>query len=374
MSRIPNRSQYVTPPSIPAQRTARTPQPGLASPEPASVVAMPTVAEPPAVRLLTQAHEWSTSAKSENDFTRIIETCRKAQAAQPDQAVTRYATALSSWALNRRGQMRADAGRNEEALADFDAAIKADPKRWRAIHNRGVLGAQAGEFASAFDDFTRTIELNPKFAKAYSNRAALFVVSGNVQPAVQDYTRAIDLDPELSVAHRGLGRARHLLGQLDEAVCHYDEAIRLSPNDAYAIASRADVLTDLGQYAEASAQYERAIEVDPDSTQANSGSAWLLATCPDDAVRNPKIALERAQMAIRLTAANDAASLDTLAAAQACAGDFASAKQTVEKAVHLASDEEKQVFQARLALYEQQKPYRIAPVKVAQAKHQERTK
>jgi tetratricopeptide (TPR) repeat protein len=160
-------------------------------------------------------------------------------------------------------------------------------------------------------------------------------------------------------------------GQLDNAIRHYDEAVRLAPNDAYAIASRADVLTDLGSYAEAAAEYDRAIQVDPDSSHAQSGSAWLLATCPDDAVRNPKLAIERAQAAIDLSDGGDAADFDTLAAAQANNGEFAAAISSVEKALRLASPGEKESYNERLSLYQQEKPYRLEPAsEVVQTSHQ----
>lgn len=322
-------------------------------------------------KILAQAHAWSLTASSEAHYTRIIQACRQAADAQTTPDITRYANELASWALNRRGQLKAEANREDEALRDFDAAIQADAQRWRPVHNRGVLLAGDGEFEKAFNDFSRTIELNPPFAKAYSNRAALFVVAGKLQDAIRDYTTAIELDPELTVAHRGLGRACHLDGQAEVAIRHYDEAVRLAPNDAYAITSRADVLTDLGRYAEAADEYERAIQADPDSSHAHSGSAWLLATCPDDSVRNPTLALQRAQAAIELTGDKDAAFLDTLAAAQAVNGDFAGATKTIHEAVQLATPDAKEMYLERLALYEQEQPFRLEPPgNIVQASHE----
>jgi tetratricopeptide (TPR) repeat protein len=334
----------------------------------AAVAAAP---ESPADRFIAQAHEWSGSAQTEVDYTRIIEACRRARASQPSSDTGRYASELASWAFNRRGQLRAEAGRHQEALVDFDDAVRADPGRWRAIHNRGMLLAQSGAFERAFDDFTRTIQLKPDFAKAYSNRAALLMVAGDLETAVGDYRRAIELDPALAVAHRGCGRACHLLRQLDAALEHYNEAVRLAPEDAYAVASRADLLTDLGRYAEAIAEYERTIELDPKSAHAYSSYAWLLATCPDASLRNSELAIEQAKLAIELSGAKNAVSFDTLAAAQANAGDFSAAMQTVRRAVQLAPPEEREIYEARLVMYQRAKPYRIAPVgEVMQASYE----
>lgn len=292
-------------------------------------------------------------------------------ASQAGPEVEKYAGELAAWAMNRRGQVKADGGRLSEAMLDFDDAIRTDSNCWRAIHNRGVLLAQSGEFEKAFDDFNRTIGLNPEFAKAYSNRAALFVVAGDLLPALQDYSRAIELDANLAVAHRGRGRVCHLLGRLDEAIGHYDAAVQLAPDDAYSIASRGDLLTDLGRYHDAVRDYDRAIQIDPESSQAFRGLAWLLATVPDDSLRDPERAIELAQVAMQLDKEQDSVGFDTLAAAQASAGDFPSAMKTLHKAIEIAPDAERTAYQDRLILYQHARPFRIAPVRpVTQASYE----
>jgi tetratricopeptide (TPR) repeat protein len=285
--------------------------------------------------------------------------------------VVDYANHLAAWSLNRRGQLKAEAGQIQEAVLDFEDAIRADRECWRAVHNRGVLLAQVGQLEKAFDDFNRTIQLKQDFAKAYSNRGALFVVANNLNAALADYGRAIELDTNLAVAHRGRGRVCHLLGKLDEAIAHYDAAVQLAPEDSYAVACRADLLTDLGRYVDANAEYNHAIELDPKSVHAFSGSAWLLATCPDKAIRNPALAMERANKSIELSGKWDAMSFDTLAAAQASAGDFATAVKTMRRAIEMSETDERDVYQDRLAMYSHAKPYRIAPVRpVTQASYE----
>jgi tetratricopeptide (TPR) repeat protein len=333
----------------------------------AGSVAVATSAKPSgpmsaADKLVAQAHTLSAAAKTEQDYSRIIETCRRAQASQASLETAKYANNLTAWAFNRRGQLKAEAGHDKDAILDFDDAIRAESTCWRAVHNRGVLLAQAGQFEKAFDDFSRTIQVNPQFAKAYSNRAALFMVANNLNAAHQDYKHAIELDANLAVAHRGCGRVCQLMGKLDDAVLHYDAAVQLAPNDAYAAACRADLLTDIGRYSDALAEYNRALQIDPKSSQANCGSAWLLATCPDSALRNSQLAVERANQAIELGSQKDAVSFDSLAAAQASAGDFAGAMQSIHKAIELAPTDERDSYKDRLVMYQQAKPYRIAPV------------
>jgi tetratricopeptide (TPR) repeat protein len=143
---------------------------------------------------------------------------------------------------------------------------------------------------------------------------------------------------------------------------HLDAAIRLAPDDAVSLTSRGDLLTDLGHYTDAAADYDRAVEINSNSAEACRSSAWLLATCPDESVRNPQLALRRAQMAAKLDKKGDAVTFDTLAAAQASAGDFRHAVETMRQAIEVARPSERSVYQDRMQMYRRSTPYRIAPM------------
>ncbi len=316
--------------------------------------------------ILSSAHQLAESAKTEAEFTNVFDLCQQIPASQATKEETTFGRQLAAWSLNRRGQLRARAGNTEAAIDDFNLAIRVDATCWRALHNRGVLLAQAGQFEQAFDDFHRTIELNPSFAKAHSNRAALYVLAGELEPALRDYQRAIELDPQFAIAYRGCGRTCHLLGRTDEALEHLTRAIELAPKDSAALANRGDLLTDLGRYTAAASDYERALALNSHNVDACRGSAWLLATCPDESVRNPDLALRRAQMATQLDRKTDVVTLDTLAAAEASTGDFEAAMQTVRHAIDLAPPSERSVYQDRLQMYERSTPYRIAPLNEVQ--------
>lgn len=357
-----NVSPWETRPATPL--TSKMPSASAATTLPASAAGPIATVGPQtaADRLAAKAHELSTIAQEDAQHSQIIELCRQALANQPTAPTAKYAKQLTGWAFNRRGQLKANAGNSQEAIHDFESAIAADDSCWRAYHNRGVLLAQAGQYAPAFDDFSRTIQLNPRFAKAYSNRAALFLVANDLDTALSDYSLALQYDANLAIAHRGCGRVCQLLGHAEEALGHFDIAVRLAPEDAYASACRADVLTDLGRYIDAAAEYDRSLKLEPNSSETLSSSAWLLATCPDGEVRNPELAIARANMVLEQSGGQDAVPYDTLAAAQASAGNFGAAIESVEKAIALAPEAERDAYKDRLLLYQQSQPYRIAPI------------
>jgi hypothetical protein len=113
-------------------------------------------------------------------------------------------------------------------------------------------------------------------------------------------------------------------------------------------------------YAQAQAALEKARELGPDDHVMFNAWAWFQATCPDSRFRDGTQAVANATRACEKTNWKVDGIIDTLAAAYAEAGDFAQAvhfqKRVLEARVLPESVRTKAL--ARLALYEQGKPYR----------------
>ena len=119
-----------------------------------------------------------------------------------------------------------------------------------------------------------------------------------------------------------------------------------------------------GLYRDAVDSLDNILEESPDSAAFHNSKAWILATCPDDEVRNGDKAIEHATKACEYTEWTNGSYLDTLAASHAEAGDFASAIDRMQQAVELSTDDaQKQRFLARVELYQSRQPYRdgVAP-------------
>jgi cytochrome c-type biogenesis protein CcmH/NrfG len=85
---------------------------------------------------------------------------------------------------------------------------------------------------------------------------------------------------------------------------------------------------------QAVAAYRSALKLEPDNAIVLNNYAWLLATCEDPTMRNPKLALELAERAVSLEKSPHA--LDTLAESLFVNGQLAQAIQTAEAALELA--------------------------------------
>jgi tetratricopeptide (TPR) repeat protein len=351
---------------VPEESPAESP-PTSSDPPPEDVGEATPPADDPAIdlgakptTLLNRAYELSKKIETPEEATRMIELCEAALLKKPPEQFVEYARQLTSWAYNRRGELLADQGLNDESLSDFERAIVFDPKRWKAFHNRAISLAMLGRYDMALLDFDQAIQLKPNYANAYYNRGELHYERGNYQKAIDDYNSAIRYAPRDSEAYNSRGHAYYKTGNLTRAIADYDRAIQFDAENAAAYVNRGDAYTDTGEYARAAADYRNAIRLAPALGRAYQSSAWLMATAPDERIRHPQFALEAAQRAIQLDGENYRY-LDTLAAAYANAGDFENARAAETKAIELAPADTAQAYRARLALYEAERPFRDNP-------------
>lgn len=180
------------------------------------------------------------------------------------------------------------------------------------------------QYPEAAADLEKALKLEPKSPEAFNNRGVLHRLQGQYDPAIQDYSKAIELFAKYPSAYANRGFAHR----------------------------------QLGRYAEALKDFDKALEFDPISAEIANDAAWLLATCPDEKIREPQRALKLAEQAATGTNREDGQSLDTLAAAYAANGQFPEAVKAGEAAIErLKGDPALVEIHARVELYRQQKPF-----------------
>lgn len=166
-------------------------------------------------------------------------------------------------ALSERGILHREAGRYDEALADFDAAVALRPDADWIVAGRGVARRLAEHYQEALADFDRAIGLDPRYDWAIASRGETYRLLGRHEEALADFDRAIELDPKYAWAIASRGGTYRLLGRHEEALADFDRAVELAPSSAWAVGSRGEAHQLLGRYEEALADFDRAIELDP---------------------------------------------------------------------------------------------------------------
>jgi len=155
--------------------------------------------------------------------------------------------------------------------------------------------------------FDQLIQKNARDWGAYLRRAEVKHALNQRESATADYTRAIELHPTEAFLY--LRRGRHLITRriCDGAMRDFSEAIRLAPTS---------VRQDYNLTAE-----------------LYSLQSGVYASCPDNAFRNGRRAVETAAQAVALDPSRPTL-LTILAAAYASANDFSSAVQFQQRALN----------------------------------------
>lgn len=96
-------------------------------------------------------------------------------------------------ALTARGSAFLRQGKLNNALADFDNAIKSYPEYAHAYHLRGITRTADGNDEGALEDFDRAIELDPEYGAAYFSRANLHSKAGRSDEAGEDAAMATQI-------------------------------------------------------------------------------------------------------------------------------------------------------------------------------------
>ncbi len=95
--------------------------------------------------------------------------------------------------LNKKGIRNIYERHTEEALADFNNAIKLDPLYDQPYYYRGNLKFGAADYQGALADYSKAIELNAGFAEAYANRGNLYEAINRRDKACEDWVKADEL-------------------------------------------------------------------------------------------------------------------------------------------------------------------------------------
>ncbi|MEO8903174.1 MAG: tetratricopeptide repeat protein [Polyangiaceae bacterium] len=105
--------------------------------------------------------------------------------------------------------------------------IRRNPGAWFAHNNLGTLLFRKGYSDEAIGEFQEAIRLKPDLAEAYTNLGVAFGSKGKLGQAISAFSEAIRRHPDYAEAHYDLGIALALRGEKDAALTQHREAIRL---------------------------------------------------------------------------------------------------------------------------------------------------
>jgi tetratricopeptide (TPR) repeat protein len=197
-----------------------------------------------------------------------------------DRAIADYDEAIRlnprfSAAFNNRGTTYRDDKRNAiRAIADYDEAIRINPKFADAYNNSGIALDNLGNRDRAQADYSSAIRFDPKFALAYNNRGLEYQEKGEYDAAIVDFSAAIAINSRYSNAYRNRGNAYVKKGDYDHAIPDFTAALGINAKDSETSVDRGIAYGRIGDYDHAIADYDNVIAINPQNIAALSNRGY----------------------------------------------------------------------------------------------------
>jgi tetratricopeptide (TPR) repeat protein len=267
-----------------------------------------------------------------------------------DQAVAEYDMAVRIKPDYLEGRVNAavlliNQGRLDEATDRLNRVLEKDPEHSEAHCSLGVILGKKGKLDEAIAHFNTALKLKPGYAAAHANLGRALQQKGLLAEATSHFRTALELEPDDPLGHFRLANVLLARGMLDEAVEHLTKTLQIDPQFVNARIFLGQALTAQEQFEAAVVQFQNAITTDPDNLAAINSLASLLAACPNDNVRDGARAVQLIEPACAATGYRDPVLLSTLAAAYAEVGRFPEAIATATRAMGLVAPQDKSLAQ-----------------------------
>jgi Tfp pilus assembly protein PilF len=187
----------------------------------------------------------------------------------PEQA--KEQAAMQALAAGAVEAMRA--GRDDDAIRQFNEIVAKIPTCSDCYYNLGVAYAKKQQFAEAEKSFQEAIKLAPNSGDAYTGLANVYNATKRFDLAQQASAKAA----ELSAASGGGGGAEASYnqgvilwnaGKFAEAKVQFEAAVKADPNMGMAHYQLGMANLNLGQIPEAKAAFQQYLKVDPNGPKA----------------------------------------------------------------------------------------------------------
>jgi tetratricopeptide (TPR) repeat protein len=146
----------------------------------AAALLEPVVASEP-----DNAVAWNALSSASNygeNYVRANEAAERAVALEPANLAYRFNRALTRW----------EAGRFQDALADYDWVLAQRPGSANALTERGATLAALGRFDEAEASWRASLETDPNYAWAHYYRGQAAMAHGRYADAAHDFGRVLE--------------------------------------------------------------------------------------------------------------------------------------------------------------------------------------
>ncbi|MFB2891739.1 tetratricopeptide repeat protein [Aerosakkonemataceae cyanobacterium BLCC-F50] len=268
---------------------------------------------------------WANQCKvleNEQNYTEALAACEKAIALQskvknPQLWASRsnalfqlkkYAEAIASYnfllsfspkdslALTRRCEALYHLGKNEDAIASCEQALRIDGNWGNASpadswYNRGLVQRKLGQNEEALTSFEKALNLKSDYTLALVETCGTLGDLGRFEEAISACEKAKDSLPVEALTTKAIVQQK--AEKWEDAIATYEQALAINPNNSTSWTNQGILLEKLGQDEKALDSYNRAVKINPKSSLAQVNRCAVF-----NRLNNYKEALEACEIAV----------------------------------------------------------------------------
>lgn len=279
--------------------------------------------------------------------------------AQANKAIELEPNSATNYVL--RAQVYEAQEKSKEALADLNKAVEQDSQDLLARFMRARLRYLQDDLPGARSDVDELLRQQPGMVRGILLRSMIAASQGRIQAAIEDVRTLVSADPKNVELRLQLASLYAAAKRPRKAIDMLSELLKEEKDNWMVLRARGDAMLSVGKHEEAIKDYNQALKLKADDDGVLNNLAWVLATSPNDKLRDGRRAVELATKACEATKFEKPHILSTLAAAYAETGDFDNAIKWSTKAVELGKDKLKdqtEQLQKELDSYKKKEPVR----------------
>lgn len=170
---------------------------------------------------------------------------------------------------NNLGRTHLRNGDVDQALVEFEKALKLDANNADALLNIGSIKRFQGRTAEAEYFVKRALQVDPNSIGALCELAEIQRDLNKLGESIRLYKEALSIDDSQPFVYLGLGDSLQRAGESEEAEAAFIRVLELEPDSFEARYNLGVTYSNRGDLAKAAEQYEKALEKNPDHPSAS---------------------------------------------------------------------------------------------------------
>lgn len=169
------------------------------------------------------------------------------------------------------------AGKLDEAINEYRAALAANGELSQAHCNLGLIFNQQHDYDKALIEFRKALAIDPKDAITYNGIGAALRAQKDMAGAIENWSAAVRIDPKLATAHYNLGTVYEIQKDYDKAVQAYSEAVKNDFRLGEAHYRLGLILVKKNRIEDAKEQFSKALQVSKNAEYTEDARKRLAA-------------------------------------------------------------------------------------------------